>query len=99
MIRGTTPTLAFTLPLATDSIAAAWVTIAQDRKIIIDKTLDDCARDGNTLTVALTQDETLQLTSGVYCEVQVRVRTADGQAMASQICKLPAERILKDGVI
>lgn len=37
MIRGTTPTLAFTLPFAVDSLAAAWITIAQNKNIIIDK--------------------------------------------------------------
>lgn len=99
MIRGTTPTLVFTLPFAVDNLAAAWITIAQNKNIIIDKALGDCVCDGNTLSVALSQSETLQLTNGVFCEVQIRVRTVAGEALASKIYTMPAERILKDGVI
>ena len=37
MIRGTTPTFEFTLPMLTDEIAAGYITFAQDGSVVIDK--------------------------------------------------------------
>ena len=37
MIRGTTPTLEFTLPFEVDLIAEAYVTISQNQSVVIDK--------------------------------------------------------------
>ena len=36
MIRGTTPTLEFTLPFEVDLIAEAYVTISQNQSVVID---------------------------------------------------------------
>jgi hypothetical protein len=43
MIRGTTPTLEFTLPFDTSLIAEMYVTIAQGEKTVLEKTLSDCS--------------------------------------------------------
>ena len=47
----------------------------------------------------LTQEETLKLGVSDRTEIQLRVRLADGNALASQIFAVSTERILKDGVI
>lgn len=99
MIRGTTPTLSFKLPFSVDAVANGYVTFAQSGEVIIDKALADCDCGTDTLTVKLTQDDTLKLQAGVTVEMQIRVKTTDGDALASQIMKVSAERILKDGVI
>ena len=39
MIRGTTPTFEFTLPMLTDEISAGYITFAQDGSVVIDKAL------------------------------------------------------------
>lgn len=99
MIRGTTPRLEFTLEFNTDLLAEAYVTLAQRRKVVLDKPLKDCGCDGHTLTVDLTQEETLLLDCNCTVEMQIRVRMKDGSAHASDIIAVPVDRILKEGVI
>lgn len=99
MIRGTTPVLEFTLPFDTDIIAEAWVSLAQNDVVVIDKQLKDCRCGNNVLTVELTQEETLKLDCSCKTEIQIRVRTVDGKAAASNIITEETNRILKDGVI
>lgn len=99
IIRGTTPTLEFTIPFDTDIIDEAFVTLSQNREIIIDKALSDCQCSERKLTVRLTQEETLKLACDCVTEIQVRVRTKEGDAMASNIISVDTDRILKDGAI
>lgn len=99
MIRGTTPTLEFTLPFDTDILAEAWVTMAQNNEVVLDKQLSECQCEGNVLTVRLTQEETIALKCNCLVEIQIRVRTKEGGALASDIITESPDRILKDGVI
>lgn len=55
--------------------------------------------DAKTLTVTLTQEETLKFEEGGNVEIQLRAVTTTGAALASNIVALPVERILLGGVI
>ena len=99
MIRGTTPTLEFVIPFDTSQLAEAFVTLSQRGNVVIDKALEDCHCGGNKLSVRLTQEETLKLECDCITEIQVRARTLEGEAIASNIIRERTERILKDGVI
>lgn len=99
MFRGTTPTLNFELPFAADTIADGFISIAQNRRVVIDKPISDWIISGNTIKVTLTQEETLNLGVSNTTEIQLRVKLADGTALASEIFTVSTERILKDGVI
>ena len=54
---------------------------------------------GTTLTVTLTQEETLKFEEGGNVEIQLRAVTTTGAVLASNIVALPVERILLGGVI
>lgn len=99
MIRGTTPTLEFELPFSTDTISEAFVTLAQNKAVVITRKLASCSCDGNKLTVQLTQEETLKLQCDCITEIQLRVRTINNDALASDIIKEQTYRILQDGEI
>lgn len=99
MIRGTTPLLEFTLPFETSLLAEAWVTLSQNKEVVLNKKLDMCKCEGCILSVKLTQEETLLLNCDCNTEIQVRVRTLEGEALASDIIRVGTDRILKDGVI
>ena len=99
MIRGTTPTLEFTIPFDTSELAEAFVTLAQNDTIILDKALNDCKCDARMLSVKLSQEDTLKLSCDCKTDIQVRVRTKAGDALASDIVRVDTEKILKDGVI
>ncbi|MGN1115954.1 MAG: hypothetical protein ACI4TH_05265 [Candidatus Ornithomonoglobus sp.] len=99
MFRGTTPTLKFTLPIETSALVAAYISVAQNQRVIIEKTMQECTLSGNTISTRLTQEDTLLLAASNNTEIQLRVRLADGSAPSSQIFTVPTKRILKDGVI
>ena len=99
MIRGTTPTLEFTLPFDCSLISSAYITFAQEKDIKIEKTFDECEKSGSKLIVKLSQEDTLKLSDSSQTEIQIRAKTHAGEALASQIFRVTTERILKDGVI
>lgn len=101
MIRGTTPKLEFELPFDTLLIAKMYVTISQNNRVVIEKTIADCNCQGSAVTLALTQEDTLkfQQNSRETAEIQIRIRTKDGNALASNIIRVFVGRILKEGVI
>lgn len=99
MIRGTTPKLEFTLPFDVGQIAESYITFAQNDRIVLEKSFIECEAIDNMLIINLTQEETLKLSSGRAVDIQVRVRTVSGEALASNIIRVNTERILRDGVI
>ena len=101
IVRGTTPTLTFTLPFGAENVAAAFVTFEQHNSVVLDKEIGatGCACEGNTITLHLSQEDTLLLCQCDKVDIQLRIRTVNGEALASQIITVFVEEILKDGVI
>lgn len=100
MYRGTTPTFNFTLPIETSTITEAVVSFRQASGVSIDKTLADCKLSDNTLSVSLTEAETLQLKSSKMYPLEIQLRIGVDEArMASQVFTVPVEKILKDGAL
>lgn len=100
MKRGTTPT--FTLSIAGIDFGlldTIYVTFKQDNNTITksnaDITLDE---KNNLINVALTQKETLSFRQG-YVFIQLRAVTKGGNAIATDIVKIDASGILKEGII
>lgn len=99
MIRGTTPTLEFSLPFETSLLSTAYITMAQNDEVVLEKELTDCECNKCVLSVRLKQEETLKLQCDCKTEIQLRVKTIEDDSLASDIFVVDAERILKDGVI
>lgn len=99
MIRGTTPKLEFELPFDTNLVAEAFITFSQRSNVILHKTYKDCESEGQTMCLKLTQEETLSFDGNCPIEIQIRVRTTAGEALASDIFEEYIDQILKDGVI
>ena len=99
MIRGTTPTLRFYLPFSVELLEVAYITMQQGGETVIEKTLSECTAEQNVISVKLTQEETLKLHVGSTVEIQIRAKTAKDDALASNIMRESADRILKEGVI
>lgn len=114
MYRGTTPTVTIHCDLDAEQFEVLWITFctrkvntyAPTKEIEITKELGEegVEVDGQDIIVHLTQEDTLELGSlspgnDQRVEVQVRGKTADGRAYASNIMTALVCRILKDGVI
>ncbi len=99
MIRGTTPTLKFVIPFNTSLLATAYITLAQNREVVLEKELTECNCKDCVLSVRLTQEETLKLQCECKTEIQIRAKTLEGDSLVSDIFVVDTERILKEGVI
>ena len=97
MYRGTTPTITINCDIDVSEFVTMWITFRTQQ-------LATYAPPKQVVTVSLTQADTLLLGSlspdeDQQVEVQIRGRTEDGRAFASNIMTAPLSRILKDGVI
>lgn len=101
MYRGTTPTIILELDteLSLANLAEMWVTF-KTSTVSVTKTLEEVIIDDTlkTVTVILSQEETLKLYNG-DCEVQIRFRDENDKAHVTDIGNLDVGRILKEGVI
>lgn len=99
MIRGTTPTHTFDLPFDTSIIKTLRILYAQEGKTVLEKTEADCSMAGNTITLTLSQRDTLALSAGTFAECQIRVLTKDGAALASVPMGVPVGKVLSEEVL
>ena len=99
MYRGTTPTITFALPIDCGQITALNLCFAQQEQIVLEKNLQDCIINENTLSVMLTEAESLLFDSKKgMMEMQLRIGCGTTR-MASNIMHLSVDRILKDGCL
>ena len=96
---GTTPKHTFTFPFETSLIQELKITYAQDKRIILEKYLADCEVEKDSVSYQLTQEETFLFSNNLNVEVQVRVLTKAGEALASNIRVVTAERCLDREVL
>lgn len=100
MYRGTTPTFVFKLPIEANTITDAIISFYQPGSVPIEKTLADCTVEGNMLKCGLTEEETLSLRALTMYPMEIQIRAGVGEVrMASQIWRVPVDRILKDGAL
>lgn len=101
MYRGTTPTIVLELDtdLSLTNLAEMWVTFrtstVEVTKLLKDVIIDDTLK---TVTVMLSQEETLKLYNG-RGSVQIRFRDENDLAYVTEIADLNIGKILKEGVI
>lgn len=99
MIQGTTPTHVFTLPFSTENLKEIRIIYAQDNNVILTKTAADCTLENDTATVKLTQAETLLFEARKHVQIQVRVLTAMGDALTSNIEHVSVGKCLDNEVM
>lgn len=103
--RGTTPLIAFTLPIeiTKDQIKEAFLSVSQEKRLVVDKRLgaNELAVDDVTATIAgkLKQVDTLLLTADKIAEVQIRFVDINDEAYATEIKTYNVYDILHEGVI
>ena len=99
MFRGTTPTNRFEVEVDLTTATAIYITYKQGNTIAFEYSSNDIVVTSNSLTVTLTQQDTLKLVSGKEVQIQIRAKFSDGTAIASNIIHTTADEILKDGAI
>lgn len=98
MIKGTTPTHIFTLPFDTSIIEAVRILYSQNDKIVLIKESSDCSLENNTIITTLTQENTFAFDHLNPIEIQIRILTKEGRAMASIPKKVGVTKCLENEV-
>lgn len=99
MIRGTTPTHIFTLPFDVSLVKAVMVIYAQKDQEVFTKGTNDCELEGNTISVRLTQEDTLKLKHKNNVQIQIKVLTEANDALVSDIVSVKCGQCLSDEVM
>ena len=99
MMPGTTPIHLFNLPFDTDMVDKVKITYLQNDKEVLTKTKADCALDGNTVSVTLTQEDTFRFNSKKEVEIQIRVLTLGGEVLGSIPVKVGVSKCLDNEVL
>ena len=99
MIRGTTPTHVFKLPIDTSTICQLRITYCQFCKKVLEVTEDGVTLDGQEVRYHLSQEDTLRFKPQGQVEVQIKVLTEDGNVMASKVMALPVDKVLNAEVL
>ena len=97
MRRGSTPTNTFTVDIDLRG-ATIYVSYEQYSHVVIEKTGSDLTVTATSITLELSQEDTLKFQPGKVL-IQIRYVFPNGQADASNIIKTTFERIIHDGVI
>ena len=99
MIRGTTPVHIFQLPFDTECIKSIKILYAQNGRVVLEKNTQQVQLSGQTATVNLSQEDTLAFCSEDAAEIQLRILTVEGQALASGVIPCGVGRLLEDEVL
>jgi hypothetical protein len=75
------------------------VIYVQQGLVLVKKGLSDCTANGSEVTVKLTQAESLRFDANKAVEIQVRVLTTGGDALASDIICVTVEECLDNEVM
>lgn len=99
--RGTTPYITFTTTDNIDlsAVKTVWLSVKQSGSIVIDKTTSDLTINSKSISIRLSQEDTLKLEKGVMAYIQIRLLTDTDLAYATDEEYMPIEDIIKDGVI
>lgn len=100
MIRGTTPIHTFELPFDTSFISAGKVIYWQDGAPVLEKEINECALENQTITIKLTQEETFSFDCKKgYVYIQIRLLTVEGDVLASDEMRVEVKRCLDNEVL
>lgn len=98
---GATPTHTFTVDTDLRDAVEIWVTYAQNKKVILNKTLteDNLTVTEDTVVVTLSQEDTLKFYPVNSVKIQIRARFGDGSAIKSDVINTTSDECLKRQVI
>lgn len=98
MRQGTTPTIQITVNYIDLADMENIYVVFEQNGYLLKKSMSDLKIENNVISVILTQEETLSFKNG-NCNIQLRMITYDGIAMASPIKTVNVYSVLNKEVI
>jgi hypothetical protein len=99
MIKGTTPTHTFNVPLSAENIKKVKITYEQDGTKVLTKRENDCDIEDCKVTVRLTQEETLKFNHEKLVSIQIRLLSTADDALTSYPFLINATECLDNEVL
>lgn len=99
MIRGTTPTHTFVLPIQRDLVKKLRIIYAQRDNVLFVKEMDECIWEENTVIVKLTKEDTFLFELDCPVQIQIRILTQTDDSIASDIKLVSVDKCLEDEVL
>lgn len=99
MYRGTTPTIEFELDFDTGLIQEIYATFKQNDSVVLEKSKDDFTFNGNTASITLTQEETLDFQCHNTLKVQLKIKFNDETVVATEPATFKIDECYKAEVI
>lgn len=99
MIRGTTPTHIFNLPIETKIIKKIRISYKQGDSVLVEKTESDVTILATSIKLKLSQEDTFRFTSNIPVQLQLKVLTSLEDVLASPIKTIPVSVILNEEVL
>ena len=99
MIRGTTPTHTFNIPFDSSLVKECRVIYAQNNEVLFTKTTKDCVLANKSVKTTLSQEDTFKFDCTKCVQIQLRILTAEGEALASVIEQVGVAKCLSDEVL
>lgn len=100
MKKGTTPIHTFKLPFDVNAINNLLIIYAQDDAEILQKKMVDCTLENDTVVCKLSQEDTFKFDCDKGpIQIQMRVLTAGGDALISEIKHVPIYKCLNEEVL
>ena len=99
MRRGTTPTLTFLLPADASLFDSATLFLTQNGLSVLTVGQDRLIAEGKTLSLTLTENESLLFEPWIPAEVQLRLTTPQGTVLRSEIRRLAIRPLIPDDPI
>lgn len=99
MRRGTTPTHTFTLPFEVSLISKLRINYAQNGVLVLVKTESDATLEGRTVSVQLSQEDTLAFKCTRGVDIQLDVLTMGGDLLKTKIMQTSVARCLNSEVL
>lgn len=95
---GTTPTIELQLNIALDAIESLIISFKQGSKLAIEKNMSACKKNGNVLSLTLSQEDTLKFKPG-RIQAQVKVKTKGNNVLASPVYVMDAKGVINTEVM
>jgi hypothetical protein len=84
IVRGTTQEITYVLPFSFDVVDVAFITVKQGHNVVIERDKSTFVCNGKTVSVKLTQEETLALESDCNAEIRLIVKTVGGDRLETR---------------
>lgn len=97
MIRGSTPTHIFHLPIPTEVVKGCLVSYGQKNRTILRKRTNECELSENKIIVHLSQTDTLRIDDAIpSVDVQIKIALYTGEVIVSRKIRIGLTECLDD---